>query len=424
MTMGSAVKRYELRSYDRTPMTFSVEISSLGIPSIADVKVADALSDLLPPSLWRPTPDSVLEWLSTRVVPKNRAFVDKICESIGVTPGDTFGIIDACLGLSVDDAYWVVPQGFAGSWADYNLYEHDLDAALALVAYTGHSTGQRHRAGLSTEWTTSGNYPKAWRKVGGRLLLYKAGSPLNEGTANPDHGPYSEFFAAQVADTLELGHVPYQLDVWHGRLASVCPLFTSEERGFFSFWSCTHEAGLARALPLAGELGDGMLEHAIDQYVFDAIIANPDRHANNFGFMRDNMTGSWLGPAPLFDHNLAFFPYDMPQDFSAWPSKARAMRQSGTYIDNDVLLRHIVGMRHRAWARRLLTMRLTNDERHPVEDKRLKAMENLLHAAGRWILDMQQHSTADVRRWIEGDFGWDGGSELARSFVRDYMRDR
>lgn len=417
------MKRYELRSYDRTLMTFSVEISSLGIPSVTDIQVDDANRNLLPPLLWNATPDSVLEWLSTRVVPKNRAFVDKICESIGVAPGDTFGIIDVCLGLSVNDTYWVVPRGFPGTWVDYNLYDHDLDAALALVAYTGHSTGQRHKAGLSTEWTTSGNYPKAWRKIDGKLLLYKAGSPLNEGTANPDHSPYSEFFAAQVADALGIEHVPYRLDVWRGRLASVCPLFTSERQGFSSFWACTHEAGLARVLPVARELGDDLLEHVVDQYVFDAIVANPDRHANNFGFLRDNATGSWLRTAPLFDHNLAFFPYDMPQDFESWPSRVRSMRQSGAFIDNDTLLRHIVGTRHHAWARRLLVMRLMNDEQHPVEEARLKATEDLLHAAGRWILDMETQSTEDVRRWVDKDFDWDGGSGLCQAFVQDYTQD-
>lgn len=415
-------KRYEIRLYDRTLLSFRARTTPLGAPSISSIDVDPTHLGLLPPALWSPTPEAILGWLSSRIVPKNRAFVDKICASMGLVPGDTFGIIDVCLGLSVNDAYWVVPRGFSGTWKDFNLYEHDLDAALALVAYTGHSTGQRQGAGLSSEWTTSGNYPKAWRRIDGELRLYKAGSPLNEGTANPDHGPYSEYFASQVAKRLGLPHVGYTLDVWEGRLASVCPLFTTEEVGFLPFYACTHEAGLAQVLPTARALGQDVLEHIVDQYVFDAIIANPDRHANNFGFLRSNEDGTWKGLAPLFDHNLAFFPYDMPSDFDSWHNKARAMRQSGVFLSNDELLRHIVGRRHHAWARQLLGIELADDTSHPVGETRLTAMETMLHSAGSWILEIDPRSIADVEGWIDADFGWDGGTTLTRSFVQSWHR--
>lgn len=33
----------------------------------------------------------------------------------------------------------------------------------------------------------------------------------------------------------------------------------------------------------------------------DYVIANDDRHLNNFGLLRDAETLEWLGPAPLYD---------------------------------------------------------------------------------------------------------------------------
>lgn len=92
--------------------------------------------------------NSLKEWLDTRVVPKNRRFADKILAQAGLTPGDTMGIIDVCLGLSINDAYWVVPEGFAGTFAAYNLFDNELDEALALKAYTGYPSTQHRRAGL------------------------------------------------------------------------------------------------------------------------------------------------------------------------------------------------------------------------------------------------------------------------------------
>ena len=44
------------------------------------------------------------------------------------------------------------------------------------------------------------------------------------------------------------------------------------------------------------------VEHALDQMMaLDYLIANEDRHFNNFGLLRDPDTLEWLGPAPIYD---------------------------------------------------------------------------------------------------------------------------
>ncbi len=47
------------------------------------------------------------------------------------------GILDVCLGLSLNDCYWVVPSTFNGSFNDYNLYQNPFSKTLSLIAYTG-----------------------------------------------------------------------------------------------------------------------------------------------------------------------------------------------------------------------------------------------------------------------------------------------
>lgn len=42
-------------------------------------------------------------------------------------------------------------------------------------------------------------------------------------------------------------------------------------------------------------------EKGIEMLMVDAITANTDRHAGNFGFLRDANTGNYLGMAPLYD---------------------------------------------------------------------------------------------------------------------------
>ena len=83
------------------------------------------------------TGNGVVKWLERRVIPKNRQFVDEILKTLGLGVNNTKGIIDVCMGLSLNDSYWVVDESFDGKFADYNLYNNRFSEALSLVAYTG-----------------------------------------------------------------------------------------------------------------------------------------------------------------------------------------------------------------------------------------------------------------------------------------------
>ena len=51
-----------------------------------------------------------------------------------------------------------------------------------------------------------------------------------------------------------------------------------------------------------------------EMVVMDAVMANVDRHAGNYGFLVNNATGEILRMAPLFDHNMACLPMMMEMD--------------------------------------------------------------------------------------------------------------
>ncbi len=61
--------------------------------------------------------EGVLDWLQTRLIPKNREFVHQILSRSGLSENDTLGIIELCKGLSLNDSYWVVERGFQGSFS-------------------------------------------------------------------------------------------------------------------------------------------------------------------------------------------------------------------------------------------------------------------------------------------------------------------
>ena len=60
---------------------------------------------------------------------------------------------------------------------------------------------------------------------------------------------------------------------------------------------------------------------AIPDYIrmifLDTVCANPDRHTNNFGLLRDIESGNLLGLAPNFDNNMALIA-------RGYPSKPKA----------------------------------------------------------------------------------------------------
>lgn len=381
---------YELRLFDRPLAGFTAHVDALGRLSIGDVQSDRSASHLLPAMLVADASASgVLRWLSSRVIPKNRAFADKILEQSGLSPGDTLGIINVCKGLSVSDSYWVVPKGFEGSWDRYNLFDNDLDEILALVAYTGYTSSQRYEAGLSSEWTTDGTFPKCWRKIDGRLVLYKAGNPLNEGAANRDYSPYSEFLASQICDELGLEHVIYGLDMWRGRLAATCEAFTSPDISSVQLYHLTESGSLADNLAVLLALGDrSLLRRYIDIIWFDALIANRDRHAGNVAFLRDNGSGALLGFAPIYDNNMSLFPTDMPTDYPSWADRAALMYPSGSDISFDRFLAQVTQERHHRWARRLLTFSFENHCEHPMSPDRLAALDAFIQKRAAQLLDI------------------------------------
>ena len=166
---------YSLRLYDTELMRFSMEKQGLSGLVAEIIDTNEEQGHLLPLDLER-TGEGVIRWLERRVIPKNRAFVEEILKTLGLSHNDTKGIIDVCRGLSLNDSFWVVPEGFDGKFSQYNLYENRFSEMLSLVAYTG-AGGSRQRFTTSPELTTGGMLPKAWRyEEGAGIYLYKGGT--------------------------------------------------------------------------------------------------------------------------------------------------------------------------------------------------------------------------------------------------------
>lgn len=374
---------YVLRLYDTDLLSFS--LSEQGIEGLkAQIHSIDEEDRALFPLDLELTDDGLVKWLQRRVIPKNRAYVAEILKTYGLSVNDTKGIIDVCKGLSLNDSYWVVPQGFTGTFAQYNLYENRFSEILSLVAYTG--IGQSDAAfTTSPELTTNGMLPKAWRFIEGEgIYLYKGGT---FGAANTGNEPYSEFYASQVAQAMGLDAVAYELENWKGILASRCKLFTDINTAYIPIGRIVREGGLKACLEYYRQLGPEAYEQIKSMLVFDAVIYNEDRHFGNFGVLRDNHTGKVTGAAPVFDNGMSLFNFAMPEDFQDLDSYAKT-RGTAYSVSFESVCQEVMGPIQARQLRKLIGFTFHRHPRLNWPEYRLEAIERHLQKRVRQLLKL------------------------------------
>lgn len=374
---------YNLKLYDDILVTFSLEEKGLeGL--VVEVLYYDESKKHLLPINMELTAKGIIKWLSNRVIPKNRAFVDEILKTFGLSVNDTKGIIDICLGLSLNDSYWVTPVEFDGKFADYNLFENPFSEALSLVAYTGVGSAEKAFS-TSPEFTTNGMLRKAWRHIDGDgIYLYKGGT---EGAANAGNEPYSEFYACQVAKAMGLNCVEYDLENWKGILASKCRLFTDINTAFVPISRLIKDRTLKNALDYYAGLGKPFYDDLCSMLVFDAVIYNEDRHFGNFGILRDNHTGKIIKPAPIFDNGLSLFNFAMADDLENLSEYAKT-RTPPYGVSFDEVCKAVMSNKQKSQLRKLLNFTFT---RHPsinLPEERLTAIEAQISKRARELMSI------------------------------------
>lgn len=242
------------------------------------------------------------DWIAGRTAPLNRRNIREMLQNMGFKPRDPQyrkGLIEFCRGLSLNDVHWVTTDESSEKWKEVNLYDNPFSTAVATMAFSGDCREIRRNATTSPEYTTEGTLAKCWRRLGGEILLFKAGTGKGtdgfEGKNACGYEPYSEYFAAQVASALGFDHVDYGLARFKGRLCSTCRLFTGDRFGYLPAREVLTAEAAARDARFA------------DIFFFDALVFNTDRHLGNFGFLVDNDTNEISGIAPIFDNGYGLF---------------------------------------------------------------------------------------------------------------------
>lgn len=375
---------YELKHFNTTLLRFSATEDS-ATPEIKILWVNDDNRCLLPLGM-ELNGAGIAKWLKQRTIPKNRAYVNNFLSKCGLHINRPMNIIKVSKGLSLNDCYWVVEEGFTGTFEKYNLYDNRFSQLLALIAFTGYGSSVRTSLASCPEFTTNGMLPKCWRRVNGKIRLYKSGT---SGASNTGCEPYSEYYAAQIAAAMGISAISYNLSRWKGELCSVCDLFTSKEYSYLPIGRVVAAGGMEVVCEYYSQLGEEYVNALNAILVFDAVIFNTDRHFGNFGFMVDNETNKIVAPAPLFDHGNALFNYagrDDLVDFAALEAYAATLMPC-TYDDFTGTAKKAMTLELREGLRHLLDFKFKKHPRYNLPDKRLKLMEQFVQKQARVLLE-------------------------------------
>ena len=239
-------------------------------------------------------------WWIDRSIPASRSGIRKALETLELP--NTHMLLTRCFGLSLSDQYWVKPQNSDLQWEHINFFTNPFSEDIGNVLL-GKVTDAAGLDFHSPDNTSDGFLKKRWKIIDGKRCLLKAGS-------NPFmQQPFNEVIASIVAQRLDIPHVPYSLLWDDGTPYSVCEDFITPDTELVSAWRVMqaqkkdnntsiyrHDLNCCQALGIPG------IEHAVDQMiVLDYLIANEDRHQNNFGLIRNANTLEWIGAAPIFD---------------------------------------------------------------------------------------------------------------------------
>ena len=250
---------------------------------------------------------SLHDWWTRRSIPKSRMGLRDALETIGLY--SPHYLIEKCLALSLTDKYWICPKNSGLKWETVNFYDNGFSKDMGEILFGREITAAEHINLMSPDNTTDGQLRKKWIAADGKQVLMKSGSGVMQ------QEPFNEVTACAIMRRLNIPHVDYTLTFDNGKPYSLCENFITPDTEFIpardiieAFKKDGCDYNLTHLLRSCESLGISGVNSATDKMLtLDYIIANEDRHYNNFGFIRNAETLEWLGLAPVFDSGTSLW---------------------------------------------------------------------------------------------------------------------
>ena len=244
-------------------------------------------------------------WLETRAIDSHRANSRLLKKALRLTDKDDVSTVIHVNAATITDNYWIRPLGSELEYSDVK-FSDDYFSNLALKGgYDSFNKAANSKRSKTPELTNTGSFEKCWKLRDGKWYMYKK--------ANHNE-MFSELFAYRLGEKLGFNMAKYERGEGYIKTLD----FTDSASINFEPAS-TFMGDNEDYIEVVKSLSD-ICPLAIPDYIrlvfLDTIIANPDRHTNNFGLLRDVVTGTFTGLAPNYDNNMSLIS-------RGYPSKAK-----------------------------------------------------------------------------------------------------
>jgi hypothetical protein len=267
------------------------------------------------------------EWWNGRGIPGSREGLTGVLRLLHLR--DKNELLIKSFGLSLTDHYWVCPAHLPLDWGAVNFYEHEFSPDIGDAFF---NRGKKEGYNLMTPDNSSdGRLVKRWAVMNGERVLIKAGSPGNY------QEPFNEVLASSIMKRLGIPHVAYGLHEENGEYFSRCNNMTNHTTElvyashiYETRYKNINDDFYTHYVKCCKGLGVPGIEAHLDRMMaVDYLIANTDRHFNNFGVLRDSQTLGYIGPAPLFDSGTSLWHDKNTRDIHGdSPAKTRCFAET------------------------------------------------------------------------------------------------
>ena len=240
-------------------------------------------------------------WLASRAIDHRRSNSRLLKKALRLVEKDDISSVLHVNGAKITDNYWIREVGSNLTYSDVK-FSDDYFSNLALKGnYDSFNRAANSKRSKTPELTNVGSFEKCWKLRDGKWWMYKKAS---------HDEMFSELFVYELGCALGMNMAVYQrgeaciksLDFTEAARVNFEPAstFMGDNEDYFD---------VVKAL-------EKICPKAIPDYIrmifMDTICANPDRHTNNFGLLRDIKTGDLIGFAPNYDNNMALISRGYP----------------------------------------------------------------------------------------------------------------
>ncbi len=210
-------------------------------------------------------------------------------------------LMHKCYGLSLSDQYWICPDTAELKWKDINFFDNAFSEDIGDILL-GYASSSDDISFVNPDNTSDGWLKKKWSIIENKRCLLKAGSNIYR------QEPYNEVIASAVMKRLGIPYTDYRITVLNDEPYSVCEDFITKDTELVT---CNH---LMQSCKQSNNISD--YQHFVNcceavgldavpfldrMLTVDFLIANTDRHTNNFGLIRNAETLEYIGFAPIYD---------------------------------------------------------------------------------------------------------------------------